>query len=388
VTDADHDFVTQVRTQLENMLGSPFVDGNHVQALQNGAEIFPAMLDALEQAKSSIDFLTYVYWEGDIAREFAETLADRAKDGLRVRVLLDSFGASEMSEDLLSLIKDAGAEVRWFRPLSTWRIWRSDKRTHRKILITDNERGFTGGVGIAEEWTGDAGGPNEWRDTHFAFKGPAVRSLNAAFMDNWNECGEWTWDEVHAPPAEFEDGVPVQVVRASSTIGWSDTAALLRAMITISRRSLTIVTPYFVPDEQLRSLLCAAAKRGVDVNLMIPGQYCDARTSQLAGQPSYGPLLDAGVNLWRYQKTMLHAKLTIVDSQFSCIGSANLNHRSMGKDEECCAVVISGKIAEQLEQRFQADCEFSEQVSLEEWRKRGSWMRAKEWLAGRFIEQL
>ena len=203
------DHAVQVRTQLENMLGSPFADGNRVTVLQNGDEIFPAMIDAIKGATKSIDFLTFVYWEGDIAQTFAEALASRASDGLRVRILLDSFGARLLHEDLLSLLERAGAEVRWFRPLSTWRLWRSDKRTHRKIMITDNARGFTGGVGIAEEWTGDAGGPDEWRDTHFAIEGPAVRSLNAAFMDNWNEAGEWTWDEVYEPPNQFEDGCTI-----------------------------------------------------------------------------------------------------------------------------------------------------------------------------------
>ena len=383
--DAD---IARVRAQLENMLGSPFVDGNKVEVLQNGDEIFPAMIGAANDATESIDFLTFVYWKGAIAKTFAETLAERASAGVRVRVLLDAFGAHQMEDDLLTLLQDSRAEVRWFRPLSTWRVWRSDKRTHRKIMIVDNARGFTGGVGIAEEWSGDARGPGEWRDTHFSLEGPAVRSLNAAFVDNWNEAGDWTWDIVHEPPTKFDGGYAVQVVRASSTIGWSDTAALLRSMISVSRRTLTIVTPYFVPDAQLVALICAPAQRNVVVNLMFCGQYTDARLSQLAGQRAYEALLNSGVTLWRYQKTMLHAKLIIADGQFSCAGSANLNHRSMGKDEECCFVVISEDIARQLQQRFGEDCESSEKISLREWEGRGTVMRTKEWLANLLVEQL
>lgn len=376
------------RAQLEYAVGVPFVEGNRLTVLQNGVEIFPAMLNAIEQAQQQVDFETYVYWRGDIAERFARALADKAREGKIVRVLLDSFGAKKMSDGLIDIMQEGGVEVRWFRPLGTWRLWRSDKRTHRKILIIDDCVGFTGGVGIAEEWTGDARNPDEWRDTHLRIEGPAVPGLKAAFLENWNESGDWTWEGKRDIPDARSDGESVQIVRASSTIGWTGMATLMHSLVSLSSQSLTLVTAYFVPDPRLVNLICAAAARGVSVRVLIPGRYCDTRLSQLAGQVSIDRLLDCGVSIWRYQTTMLHAKLVMIDSTLACVGSANLNHRSMGKDEECCAVIASPAVTRQLEDRFVTDCEGAEALALDEWRARGTWLRIQERLARLLVEQL
>ncbi|TQV78809.1 cardiolipin synthase B [Exilibacterium tricleocarpae] len=380
--------ITYYQVQLEYALGVPFIDGNRLKALQNGAEIFPAMLAAIAQAQDSVDFETFVYWQGDIARRFADALAAKAREGKTVRVLLDAFGAKTISVTLVEKMQSAGVEVRWFRPLATWRLWRNDKRTHRKILVIDDRIGFTGGVGIAEEWEGNASNPSEWRETHFKLDGPAVRGLKSAFLDNWNEAGDWTWDGQRTPTPAHPDGEPVQIVRASSTIGWTEMASLLRALVSVSRQSLTIVTAYFVPDAKLVDILCAAAQRGVEVRLLLPGKYIDKRLPQLAGQLSFERLLAGGVKIWIYQRTMLHAKLMTVDGTLACVGSANLNHRSLGKDEECCAVVLSPALAAELESDFIADCSHAEQLTLAAWKGRSTWLRAKERLARLLIEQL
>lgn len=374
--------------QLEYTVGIPFVEGNEITVLQNGDEIFPAMLDAIEQAEHSVDFETFVYWEGDIAREFARALARQAKRGVTVRVLLDSFGSKKMSQELVDMMLEAKVEVRWFRPLATWRVWRVDKRTHRKILVIDDRTGFTGGVGIAEEWTGDARNPDEWRDTHIRIVGNATRGLKAAFLDNWNEAGNWMWEGKR----EYQDhrcgDVAVQIVRASATIGWTDMSTLLRSLVSVSTRKLTIVTAYFVPDPKLADLICDAAERGVDVRILVPGHYTDSRLSQLAGHLSIERFLTCGVKMWKYQKTMLHAKLIMVDDIISCVGSANLNHRSMGKDEECCAVISSSDVTQQLEEKFEQDCLESERLILDKWKSRNLWLRIKERLARLIVEQL
>lgn len=379
---------TDYRKPLEYAVGVPFVEGNRLTVLQNGVEIFPAMLEAINHARYSVDFETYVYWRGDIAERFAQALAEKAREGKIVRVLLDSFGAKRMSDTLIDKMRQAGVELRWFRPLATWRIWRSDKRTHRKILVIDDQVGFTGGVGIAEEWTGDARNPDEWRDTHLRIEGPAVPGLKAAFLENWNESGDWTWEGERQVSRPKIDGERVQIVRASATIGWTAMATLMHSLVSLSTRSLTLVTAYFVPDPRLVELICEAAGRGVDVRILIPGRYADSRLSQLAGHVSIDTLLACGTRIWLYQKTMLHSKLVMVDSTLSCVGSANLNHRSMGKDEECCAVISSSGLTRQLEEKFAVDCEAGEALTLSEWRARGGWLRIKERLARLLVEQL
>lgn len=378
----------RLRALLSQALGRRFTDGNSLELLQNGVQIFPAMLEAIANARHRVDFVTYVYWTGEIAREFAAALSGRARAGVHVRVLLDAFGAKKMDSSLVDEMQAAGVDVRWFRPVATWRFWRSDKRTHRKLLICDDDIAFTGGVGIAEEWQGDARNPDEWRDTHVAIRGPAVTELRAAFLDNWNEAGDWHFESrISAPEIQAQD-VGVQVIRASSTIGWTDAAAMLRALVSLSEHRLRIVTAYFNPDQALVELLIAAAERGVDVQILIPGQYCDSRLSQLAGHLHISRLLRSGVRLWRYQQTMLHSKLITVDGHLACIGSANMNHRSIGKDEECCVIATCEDLARQLDERFAKDCECAEPYQLDEWQNRGMWLRAKERCARMVVEQL
>jgi cardiolipin synthase len=363
---------------LEQTIGRPFVEGNDVRILNNGVEIFPAMLEAIRAAEQRIDFCTFVYWSGDIETRFAATLAELARAGVRVQVLLDSFGAKKMREALLDTMSEAGVAIRWFRPLSTWRFWKIDKRTHRKLLICDDVVGFTGGVGIAAEWEGDARNPNEWRDIHVAIRGPAISGLQAAFMDNWNEAGAWVFDEVIARPRRQPADISVQVLRASTTIGWTDMAGLLRSVVCLSNERLHIVTAYFNPDDVLVDLLLAAKQRGVDVRILVPGRHCDSRLSQLAGFESMSRLLQAGIRVWMYQRTMLHMKALTVDSSLAVVGSPNLNFRSMGKDEECCVVLLSSELAGQLDERFEDDCRFADEQDASEWASRGSWLRFKE----------
>jgi cardiolipin synthase A/B len=201
------------RRALEGLLGVPATEGNVVEVLRNGDQIFPAMLDAIRSATQTIDFATYVYWTGDIAREFAGALCDRARAGVRVRILLDAVGAQAMNRDLVADLEDSGAQVEFFRPPTTWKVWETNHRTHRKVLICDEDVAFTGGVGIAEEWTGDAQDPEHWRETHVRVRGPAVDGLRSAFVSNWAETGQELYDERDRFPEQPQGGgVTVQVV--------------------------------------------------------------------------------------------------------------------------------------------------------------------------------
>ena len=370
----------------EEATGAPFSDGNRIQRLRNGDEIFPAMLDAIGGARESVEFLTYVYWRGEIAQRFAHALAEKAREGVAVRVLLDAFGAAPMARSLISTMEDGGVILRWFRPLKRFRLWRDLRRTHRKVLVTDGEVGFTGGVGIATEWCGDARDHTEWRDTHFRIVGPAVRGLRAAFYGNWCEAvaEEGTAPSLAEALAPGADAPPrpgnamTQVVRSSATNGWSDVVAMTEIAIASARHNLRIGTAYFTPDEATTAALVSAAARGVAVEVMLPWPHMDTRVSQLAGADAVAPLLEAGVRIHVFQPAMYHAKLILVDETISVVGSANFNRRSAWQDDEVCMVCLDKDLARVLARDWAEDVARCQPMRLQAWRKRGLWRRLGE----------
>ena len=368
---------------LENNVGIPFTDGNSIEVLVNGDEIFPAMLEAIEEAERQIDFLTFVYWSGEIAEKFAKTLAKKADEGLEVRVILDCYGAAFMPNELADMMIESGVDLKWFRPLSHWKIWKSDNRTHRKVLICDHEVAFTGGVGIAEEWEGDARNPDEWRETHFRVQGRAVNGLQAAFMENWMETEgdlplQIEWETDPAPITSPNSDTSVQVIRTSASVRWSDIVMLYQSLIKMAEDSIHITTAYFNPDYKIIDLLSDAVDRGVEVNIMMPGQHNDQGLAKIAGEETFERLLDGGVKLWYYQKTMFHSKMVVVDGRVSCIGSANFNHRSMLKDDEINLTCINDELAETLIENFRKDLEHAEPIDRDDWEKRSYLKRGIE----------
>jgi cardiolipin synthase len=368
------------RRALEGLLGVAATDGNRVDVLRNGDRIFPAMFEAVRAATSTIDFLTFVYWVGDVGEEWARALAERAEAGVRVRVLLDALGSYTMDEDLITVMQDAGVTVERFRPVHKLKFWESDHRTHRKVLICDEELAFSGGVGIADEWRGDALDASEWRDTHFRFRGPAVDGLRSAFVQNWAETGHALFEEnVDRFPDQPADGhTSVQVLRGSAGNGWSDVSSLYRALLKLARRTVRITTAYFVPDDATADLLCETAGRGVDVQVVVPGPHADKRFVQLAGEARFQSLLDAGVKIWSFQPAMLHAKIMTVDGLVANVGSANFDARSLLRDDEVSMVLYDPDITAALEGDFEADVARSEPFDGSEWAERGIMQRAKE----------
>lgn len=351
------------RRLLTSSLSPPFTEGNRIRALRNGVEIFPAMLDAIRSATRSIEFETFVYWKGDIAYEMAEALAAAARRGVEVRVLLDAAGSVPMSDEIRRIMEESPVEVQDFGPLQPLRFWELDHRTHRKIMVCDGSVGFTGGVGIAEEWEGDARNPEEWREIHFQIEGPAVQGLRGTFLEHWLSTRDHR-DGLPAslpyadrdPSVELDDGgATVQLVPSTAAGRWSNAQTLFRVLFQMARERIRITTAYFTPEEELVGLLRAARARDVEVDIIMPGPYIDHRVSQLAGESFYPELLEAGVRLWRYQPTMIHAKVIVVDDRVSCIGSANLNHRSVVKDDEIALTVIDRELAGQLTEEFEKD---------------------------------
>ncbi|MEP7059434.1 MAG: phospholipase D-like domain-containing protein [Actinomycetota bacterium] len=277
------------RRMLEGVIGVPATEGNLIEVLHNGHEIFPAMLEAIDGAQYTIDLLTFVYWQGEIGTRFARSLAGRAEAGVRVRVLLDSWGAHPIDRPSIDLMESAGVAVRWFRPFRRFEPSKMNHRTHRKVLVVDESTGFTGGVGIADEWNGDARNESEWRDTHFRLSGPAVDGLRAAFLDNWVETNPVLFEEgIDRFPAQPQPGGSVvQCVRGASEAGWSDITTLFLTLLGMARRRIRITTAYFVPDQELIERLCAAAERGVEVEILLPGPHADKRFVQIAGEAAY-----------------------------------------------------------------------------------------------------
>ncbi|KAB2977416.1 cardiolipin synthase B [Streptomyces sp. SS1-1] len=376
---AAEDRKQRLRRRLERLIGVAATEGNALVPLRNGDEIFPAMLGAIRRAEHTIDMMTFVYWKGQIARDFAVALAGRAHAGVRVRLLLDGFGAKEIEGRLLELMSSAGVEIAWFRKPVWLSPFKQNHRCHRKALIVDEHTAFTGGVGIAEEWCGDARDPSEWRDTHVQVRGPAVDGIAAAFAQNWAECHEELFDERDRfTPHPQEGSSVVQVVRGSASIGWQDMQTLIRVMLTSAEERFRLATAYFAPDDYFIDLLCRTARRGVRVEILLPGPHTDQRACQLAGQHHYTRLLEAGVHIRQYQPTMMHAKIITVDSVAALIGSTNFNRRSMDHDEEVMLAVLDEDFTAKLDRDFDADLERSVEIDLRRWRRRAAAQRVKE----------
>ena len=371
-----------VRRTLEGIIGVPMTEGNDVEILRNGDQIFPVMLEAIAAAQHTIDFLTFVYWRGEIGTRFADALSERARAGVRVRLLLDGWGCHPIERPLVEKMEEAGVQVRWFRPLKHFEPNKMNHRTHRKVVIVDESIGFTGGVGIADEWQGDARDASEWRDTHFKVRGPAVDGLRAAFLDNWAETDDVLFDaSIDRFPLQEQPGDSViQCVRGASESGMSDISTLFNALLQLAEKRVRIATAYFVPDSAMNERLCAAADRGVRVEILLPGPNADKRFVQLAGEASYTELLDHDIQLWQFQPSMLHAKIMTVDGILAMVGSANMNARSTELDEEINLVVLDDEVVATLDEQFDEDLDRSDRVKPAEWEERSLPQRVMEGL--------
>ncbi|MFF3216988.1 phosphatidylserine/phosphatidylglycerophosphate/cardiolipin synthase family protein [Streptomyces sp. NPDC002886] len=371
--------VARLRRRLERLIGIAATEGNALTPLRNGDEIFAAMLRGIRGAQHTVDMMTFVYWKGDVARDFAQALAERARAGVRVRLLLDGFGSRLIERKLLDDMERAGVVVAWFRKPLYLSPLKQNHRCHRKVLVVDEETAFTGGVGIAEEWCGNARNENEWRDTHVEVRGPAVDGVAAAFAQNWAECH----DELFDDRDRFIDHRPqgdaiVQVVRGSASFGWQDMQTLMRVMLESAEERFRLATAYFSPDPYFIELLCATARRGVEVEILLPGPHTDKRVCQLAGQHHYTELIACGVKIYQYQPTMMHAKVITVDRVAALIGSTNFNRRSLDHDEEVMLAVLDENFTGVLDGHFDEDIAASELIREGRWKRRPTLQRARE----------
>ncbi len=364
---------------VEHATGSPFRPGNRLTLLQNGDQIFAAMLEAIKGAQSSINFLTYVFWRSSIANQFADALCERAKAGVQVRLLVDAVGAATMSSRLVWRLERAGVQVGWFRPGHLPSLRKFNNRTHRKILLVDDRIGFTGGVGIADVWLGNAQDGRHWRETHCAILGPACLDLHAGFAENWREA---TGRPLPPPqPSGPIAGPTIDIHTTVSTAGTSQPTAIQRLLFAVfgaAQTRLWITTAYFVPNQAVIQALARASRRGVDVRILTNGAQTDHWLTVLAGRASYAELMASGVKLYEYQKTMLHAKILTADHAWATIGSTNLDARSLIHNDELNVSVVDPAIVDQLDHQFEVDLQSAHRILPAEWHERSRLARLAE----------
>ena len=364
------------------LTGAPLSEGNHVTVLKNGVEIFPAMLAAIRSAKKTINLEFYIYWDGDIGRLFAEALAERARAGVQVKIILDAVGSVAMSQSLIDFLARNGIDMEWYHPLRWYTISRMNHRTHRKLLIVDGQIGFSGGVGIADTWLGNADSKDHWRETVAQVEGPVVTQMQFAFMDNWVKSrGELLTGLDYFPSIERRGPHLAQVIKSSPSEGSSTVKLLYIVSIVSATKSIYISNAYFVPDRDTIRALEGAVRRGVDVRVIVPGEYTDVPLVRQASRMHYELLLRRGIRIFEYQPTMMHAKTMVVDGLWSTIGSSNFDDRSFRLNDEVNVNVHDVDIAQQMESMFFEDLSHWNEITLRHWFHRPRLARLKEKLA-------
>jgi cardiolipin synthase A/B len=368
----------QFKRTMGVLLGPAILGGNRFTVLLNGDQIFPAMLDGIRGAQRTVTFETYIYWSGDIGKAFADALAERARAGVKVHVILDWLGSNKMDPSMLKEMEDAGVQIRRYHQPKWYDLDKLNNRTHRKILVVDGRVGFTGGVGIAPEWTGHAQDPEHWRDTHFRVEGPVVAEMQTVFGDNWVKA---TGDVLHGEdyfPAIASVGDGEAQVFSSSPSGGSESMELMYLLaITAAQRSVDLEMAYFVPDELSRQTLLAAIERGVRVRIIVPGDHTDTETVRHAGRALWGALLAAGAEIYEYQPTMFHCKVMVVDGLMTSVGSTNFDDRSFRLNDEENLNMYDAAFAARQTQIFDADRAKSKRITYADWRGRP--MSEKMW---------
>ena len=378
----DHDIPADDPAFLDSVVGLTgiaFLEGNQVVLLNNGDEFYPSMLRAIGEAQESITIEAYIYWAGAIGLEFAHALAAKAHQGVTVKILLDAVGSSSIGTEILETLEAGGCQLAWFNPIKWYSIGQFNYRTHRKSLIVDGRIGFTGGAGIADHWAGHAQDPAHWRDMQIRIEGPGVMPLQSGFARNWQQTtGELVSGPAYFPPAEAAGRVPLHTVLSSPSTGASAARTLYYFAIVCARRSIHIANPYFVPDQTAIDALVDAARRGVRVRILVSGRYNDNFVARRNSVRLFGDLLAAGVEIFEYNRTMLHHKTMVVDSVWVTVGTANFDNRSFAFNEESNVSFVDRRLVGELEEAFEGDRGASDRLTVDAWQKRGVWARAQE----------
>jgi cardiolipin synthase len=365
------------------------VPGNKIDILQNGDVFFPAMLDAIRAAKKSVNFEAFIIYSDSVGTAFRDALCERARAGVEVRVLVDGVGSGwRLNNSDVRLMKEAGCKFAYYHPTHSWRVDRTNRRSHRRILVVDGKIAFTGGAGFAEKWSGHAQDPKHWRDTQVRIEGPLVADLQAAFQEHWIK----TFDEALSgagqfPPAQSAGTANAQVV-TSHSFSMAPVPLVQAVSFTAATKRIWITNAYCTPTEDQVEQLVGAAQRHVDVRLLLPGPNNDQPLTKSAGRTAYGKLLEGGVKIFEYQPTMIHVKSMVIDGMFSMLGSSNLDARSSEINEELDIVVYDQHFGGEMEAMFENDLKDAREYTLEQFRQRSVYERVTEWLAVPFRSQL
>jgi cardiolipin synthase len=343
------------------------------------------MLEAIRSARRSVNLESYIFWSGEVATQFADALAERARAGVPVHVIVDWLGSKKIDDKLVDRMRGAGVTVLKYRPLRWYNLDRFNNRTHRKLLIVDGRVGFTGGIGIADLYRGHAQDEEHWRNSQFRIEGPAVAELQAVFLDNWLETGNPLLDgPAYFPVLDSAGPQLAQAVLSSPGGGTESLRLMFMLAIASAQRRILIANAYFVPNTLAVEMLVAARRRGVDVEIIVPGPVNDAKLVERASRAKWGPLLEAGVRIYEYQPTMYHTKVTVVDDYWVSVGSTNFDNRSFRLNDEANLNVLDDAFGREQAAVFARDRTRARQVTLEEWRRRPLTERLEE-LVGRMV---
>lgn len=353
-----------------------------LEVLTNGNKFYEAELQAIADAKQSVNLEAYIFQRGEIAQRYLKALGERARAGVKVNLLMDGVGSAGVTESYVQELKDAGGKLAFYNPMKWHRLPRYNNRTHRELLVVDGELAFIGGAGVADHWYKGDEKSARWRDTMVRVKGDAVPNLQATFAENWLEsCGELLTGPEYFKITEVENDTAVLVINSTPSAGGSTRARVLfQVLLASAQRSVEITTPYFLPDRSMCEELARAAERGVKVTVLVPGRHSDHVLTRSSSRAAYGKLLRAGIRIFEYEPGMLHAKILLVDGLWSVVGSTNFDNRSFGLNDEVNLAARDVAFTERLEEDYARDLANSREVTLNDWRKRSIFERAPELL--------
>lgn len=367
--------------ELEALVDSKITRNNQVAVLENGENFYEAELDAMRQAHHSINIEAYIFHKGKLTRQVLAVLTERARAGVKVNIVLDAVGSFSTRKNYFAQLKAAGGHVEWYHRLRLHNWFISNNRTHREITIVDGNVAFIGGAGYADWWRYAAKKAPRWRDTMVQVQGDAVRGIQGTFIENWLEASGQILDGPdYFPPLDGNRGTAAALVVSSTPSSGGSTRAriLFQTLIAAARKSILITTPYFLPDKSMINELVRARQRGVTVSIVVPGQHSDHALTRSSSRSSYGDLLKAGADIYEYEPSMIHAKITIVDGIWSVVGSTNLDNRSFGINDEINLAILDTDTATRLTQDFEHDAAFSRRITLQQWENRGPFERLLE----------
>ncbi len=377
--------------ELEPLVSSKITGNNQIEVIENGDRFYPAELEAMRQARHSINIEAYIFHQGKVTEQVLEVLTERARAGVQVNLVMDSLGSLSTRKRYFKGLKDAGGHVQWYHRLRLHNWFIANNRTHREITIVDGSTAFVGGAGYADWWGFGTKGEPRWRDTMIRVQGDAVRGIQGAFVENWLESSGQILDGPdYFPQLKADPGDTTALVvtsTPSSSVGSTRARVLFQTLIAGAQKSIYITTPYFLPDRSMRNELVRAKQRGVAIHVVVPGKHGDHALTRSSGRSAYGDLLKAGADIYEYESSMIHAKITIIDGVWSVVGSTNLDNRSFGINDEINLAVRNSQVATTLTRDFEEDASHSKRVTLDEWHKRSVFERMLEWVGWIFERQ-